>query len=244
MRPSASHSLSTLSAWYALLGSVNRTTTTFSISAILASLRSNNLVEPDTRGPRCQAPATRRAAAAATACALSQKGPRRGRGASFTCTFVGGRTLRKRALAHPEASLVDRGRRLQLELAVDHAHRCVEREQERVVPAASSSPLTCTRSVSQSGDARRPEPHLRMQRDDEEVGRSEMLVALGDARVDARRVDRQLDLRATWADDVRAVEAAEAAANRMQAPQVLDLELDRRPGGIERSTARPSPPSR
>ena len=32
MRPLASHSFSTLSAWYALLGSVNRTTTTFSLA--------------------------------------------------------------------------------------------------------------------------------------------------------------------------------------------------------------------
>jgi hypothetical protein len=57
-----------------------------------------------------------------------------------------------------------------------------------------------------------------MQGDEDEVGRSEMLVALGDACVDARRVDRQLDLRATRADDVRAIEAAEATANRVQAP--------------------------
>jgi len=61
-----------------------------------------------------------------------------------------------------------------------------------------------------------------------------MVVACRTAGVDAAGVDRQLDPRAARTDNVRAVEAAEAAAYGVQAPQVLDLELDRRPAGIGR----------
>jgi hypothetical protein len=65
-------------------------------------------------------------------------------------------------------------------------------------------------------------------------GRLEMLVACGAAGVDARGVDRQLDRGAARAHDVRAAEAAEAAAYGVQAPEVLDLELERRPAEIGR----------
>jgi hypothetical protein len=50
----------------------------------------------------------------------------------------------KRALAHAEAALVDRGRRLELELA-SIARTDASNARGTRVPAASSTPLTCTR---------------------------------------------------------------------------------------------------
>jgi hypothetical protein len=64
-------------------------------------------------------------------------------------------------------------------------------------------------------------------------GRLEMLVACGAAGVDARGVDRQLDRRAARTHHVRAAEALEPAAYGVQVPEMLDLELDCRPAGVD-----------
>jgi hypothetical protein len=95
-----------------------------------------------------------------------------------------------------------------------------------LVPATSSSPLTrtcpfpipvtcvdvnrtcgCSSTFKKSADRR-------------------CLSRARDAGFDARGVDRQLDLRTGRTNDVHAVEPAETAANGVQAPEVLDLELD------------------
>ena len=144
MRPSASHSLSTLSAWYALLGSVNRTTTTFSMSAILASLRSNNLVDQTLTGlaakPRCHAAGGR--------CRHGlrgdvRRGSRRGRGApSRAPSSAAGRSQAgprssRSAPGRPSSSPPPRARRRSTLTDASNA-------RGTLVPAASSSPLTCT----------------------------------------------------------------------------------------------------
>src|SRR5688500_4493012 len=64
--------------------------------------------------------------------------------------------------------------------------------------------------------------------------RLQVPVTRGVAGVDARRVDDQLDLGAVQADGVRAVEAIEPAADGVEAPEVLDLELDRRLTAVDR----------
>ena len=61
------------------------------------------------------------------------------------------------------------GGRLQLELAVDEAHRCVERERNARAGRLQLAAHVHV-SVSQPGDASRPEAHRRMQGDEEEVG--------------------------------------------------------------------------
>jgi hypothetical protein len=77
--------------------------------------------------------------------------------------------LAKRALAHGDAALIDRGRRLELEFAVDHAHRRVERERNGGADNLQLAAHVHV-SVSESGDVLRREPHLRILGDVEEVG--------------------------------------------------------------------------
>ena len=102
------------------------------------------------------------------------------------------------------------------------------------VPAASSSPLTCTRPF--------PSPSTRV-----EVNRTCGCSSTSKKSADRRCLSRAEMPVSTLAasivssisgagrpDDVRAVEPAEAAAHGVQAPEVLDLELDRRPGRIGR----------
>ena len=91
-------------------------------------------------------------------------------------------------LGHAEAALVDRGRRLDLELAFDQPDRGVEGDRDARAGCEQRAGDVHTPRLRRE-DARRPEPHQRKLGDAEEVVRLQVPVARGVAGVDARGVD-------------------------------------------------------
>jgi hypothetical protein len=96
------------------------------------------------------------------------------------------------------------------------------------------SPVELER-VLRANDARRAEGHLGIGLDIEEIGRAQVPVPLLGARVDARRLERDLDARVTDAllvGDDRPLELGEPAADGRD-HHVLRHELDRRVARVE-----------
>ena len=129
------------------------------------------------------------------------------------------------AAAHAEPPRVDGRGRLDLQPVLDLLHRRVELERRHIARRFETA-HDAQRPTACIPDMRRDEPHQRVCRDSEEVGRAQVLVPHPVARVDAVGVDRQLDHRPVRAGLGRAVEAVEAAANGREAPERLDGEVD------------------
>ena len=114
---------------------------------------------------------------------------------------------------------------LDLELAVDPPDPRVEFERDRLV--AGEQVPAHAQGVALQDDRVGDELHTRVVLGVEELGRAQVLIALGVAGLDVGGVDRQLDRRVR-AQVEPALVTVEMALDGRQAPEVPDAELDAR----------------
>ena len=129
--------------------------------------------------------------------------------------------------------MVGVGGALDLQLAVDLAHRRVDLDRD--LPAGGVQLPPQVERVAIEPGAVGDEPHLRVTRDVEEVLGAQMLVALLLFRIQAARFDRQLH-RGCGAEVERALIVGELSLDGHQTVEVAHMERDAR-------TRRIKPPS-
>src|SRR5215208_2707690 len=147
---------------------------------------------------------------------------------------AGGTQDSERAPVHAQLAVVGLGDRLAPQLAVDLTHDRVERERD--LPAGGVKPALDAQRVAVGRHAVGGEADLRVALDVEEVVRTQVRVALGQLRVQAGGLDRQLDGR-RGGEIQRAVKVRELALDGHQTVEVADMERDARARGIKPPTA-------
>src|SRR4051794_26040300 len=138
--------------------------------------------------------------------------------------LAGGAQDPERAPGHVQLAVVGLGDGLDLQLAVDLAHGRVELQRD--LTAGGVKLATDAQQVAVERGAV-DEAHLRMALDVEEVLRAQVRVTLGQLRVQARRLDRQLDGR-RGAEVQRALVVGELALDGHQAVEVAHVKRDAR----------------
>src|SRR6516225_2280384 len=131
---------------------------------------------------------------------------------------------------HTKPAVIGQRRRVEFELVSVGWHHALEFDRNALARRMQSAPHVHALAVQR--DLIRYEPNRRMVGGIEEVRRTQVLVASGVVRVEAVRLDRELDRRLRVEVD-RAVIAIEAALDRLQAVQVADLEPDARALGVD-----------
>src|SRR3954453_7920750 len=140
--------------------------------------------------------------------------------------LAGGAQDPERAPPHAQLAVVGLGDGLDLKLAVDLAHGRVELQRD--LPAGGVKLPADTERVAVELSALGDKAHLRVALDVEEVLGAQVLVALGQLRVQAGRLDRQLDGRRR-AEVGGALVVGELALDGHQAVEVAHVEGDARP---------------
>src|SRR5215218_5273056 len=132
----------------------------------------------------------------------------------------------ERAPHHAQLAMVGLGDGFDLQLTVDRAHGRVELQRD--LPAGRVKLPAHAQRVALEAGAVGDEAHLRVALDVEEVLRAQVLVALGQLRVEAGCLDRQLDGR-RGTEVQRALVVGELALDGHQAVEVAHMKRDARP---------------